>query len=94
MPLRLGPLTLFVMAWRMTAAAGYSFWAALAYSLTSPARALLRDPDFHPSLLWTSRRLYTMAVHPFVRLGASRISLEPDNAGTYATIALREKLAG
>ena len=67
----LGPLTLFVMAWRMTSAAGYSFWAALAYSLTSPARALLRDPDFHPSLLWTSRRLYTMAVWDDTPHGAS-----------------------
>ena len=50
----LGPLTLFLMAWGMTRAPGYSFWAVLAYSLTSPARALIRDPNFDLSLLWTS----------------------------------------
>ena len=58
----LGPVAMFVMARRMTRAPGYSFWAALAYSLTSPARALIRDPHFDPAFLWTSRRLYTMAV--------------------------------
>jgi hypothetical protein len=58
----LGPMTLFVMAWIMTRAPGYSFWAALAYSLTSPARALIRDPDFNLAHLWTSRRLYTTFV--------------------------------
>ncbi|MGH9660128.1 MAG: hypothetical protein ACRD96_16385, partial [Bryobacteraceae bacterium] len=58
----LGPLTLFLMAWRLTRAPGYAFWAALAYSLTSPARALIPDPIFNPAFLWTSRRLYTTVV--------------------------------
>lgn len=57
-----GPVTLFAMAWRISGAVGYSFWAALAYSVTSPARALIRDPYFDPSFFWTSRRLYTMVV--------------------------------
>jgi len=67
----LGPLTLFLMAWQMTRAAGYSFWAALAYSLTSPARALIPDPNFNPAFLWTSRRLYTMVVWDDVPHGAA-----------------------
>jgi hypothetical protein len=57
-----GPVALFLMAWRMTGAAGYSFIAALAFSLTSPARALIPDPYFDPAFLWTSRRLYTTVV--------------------------------
>jgi hypothetical protein len=58
----LAPVALFVMAWRMTRLAGVSFCAALAFSLTSPARALIRDPNLNLSLIWSSRRLYTMAV--------------------------------
>jgi hypothetical protein len=67
----LGPLTLFLMAWQMTRAPGYSFWAALAYSLTSPARALIPDPNFNPAFFWTSRRLYTMVVWDDVPHGAA-----------------------
>jgi hypothetical protein len=67
----LGPLTLFLLAWQMTRAPGYSFWAALAYSLTSPARALMRDPNFNPAFFWTSRRLYTMVVWDDVPHGAA-----------------------
>ena len=58
----LGPVTLFLMAWRMSQAPGYAFWAALAYSLTSPARALIREGDFALSRFWTSLRLYTTIV--------------------------------
>jgi len=55
----------------MTRAPGYSFWAALIYSLTSPARALIPDPQFNPAFLWTSRRLYTMVVWDDVPHGAA-----------------------
>ena len=58
----LGPMAIFAMACVMTRSPGYSFWAALLYSLTSTAGALIPDPKFNPSLLWTSRRLYTMIV--------------------------------
>ncbi len=58
----LGPLTLFLLAWWATRAPGYSFSAALVYSLTSPARAVLAETGFNPDLLWTNHRLYTMAV--------------------------------
>ena len=67
----LGPLALFVMAWQLTRLPGYSFWAALAYSLTSPARALIRDPYFDPAFFWTSRRLYTQVVWDDVPHGAA-----------------------
>ena len=67
----LGPLTLFFMAWRMTGAPGYSFWAALAYSLTSPARALIHDPNFNLAYLWSSRRFYTMIVWDDIPHGAA-----------------------
>lgn len=67
----LSPVTLFLMAWQMARAPGYSFWAALAYSLTSPARALIHDPTFNPAFLWTSRRLYTMVVWDDVPHGAA-----------------------
>jgi hypothetical protein len=67
----LGPLTLFLMAWQMTRAPGWSFWAALAYSLTSPARALIHDPNFNLAYLWSSRRLYTMVVWDDVPHGAA-----------------------
>src|SRR5437588_9304390 len=42
----LAPLTLFLMAWRFTRAPGYSFCAALFYSLTSPTQILSPDGDF------------------------------------------------
>jgi hypothetical protein len=71
----LGPLTLFVLAWRMTGSALYSLWAALAYSLTSPARALIHDPNFNPAFLWTSRRLYTTVVWDDVPHGAAMCAL-------------------
>jgi hypothetical protein len=71
----LGPLTMFLMAWRLTLAPGYSFWAALAYSLTSPARALIHDPNFNPAFLWTSRRLYTMTVWDDVPHAAALVLL-------------------
>jgi hypothetical protein len=58
MVLCLGPVTLFLMLWRMSGAPGCSFWAALAYSVTSPARALLPELDVNPIRYWSSLRLY------------------------------------
>src|SRR4051794_12775979 len=58
----LGPMTLFVMIWRMTSAPGCAFWASLAYSLTSPARALLPEGDVNPIRYWSSLRLYGAVV--------------------------------
>ena len=58
----LSPLTLFVMAWRLTRAVGYSFLAALFYSLTSVTQILAPDADFSLGKFWDARRLYTVAV--------------------------------
>jgi hypothetical protein len=58
----LGPVTLFLLAWQLSQAPGFAFWAALAYSMTSPARALIREGDFALSRFWTSLRLYTTIV--------------------------------
>jgi hypothetical protein len=57
-----GPLTLFVMAWRITKAPGAAFWATLAYSVTSTARALLPEGDLNPVRFWSSQRIYTSVV--------------------------------
>jgi hypothetical protein len=57
----LGPVTLFWMAFRMTRAASWSFYAGLLYSLVSPSAFLI--PDIRRdlgSLLW-DQRLHTMA---------------------------------
>src|SRR4051794_1662974 len=58
----LGPVTLFLMIWRMTQAAGAAFWVALAYSVTSPARALLPEGDVNPIRYWSSLRFYGAVV--------------------------------
>jgi hypothetical protein len=58
----LGPVTLFLMLWRMSGAPGCAFWACLAYSITSPARALLPESDFNPVRYWSSLRFYTTVV--------------------------------
>src|SRR5262249_11774387 len=40
------PATLFLMAWRLTRAPGYAFFAGLAYSLLSPSHLLTPDGSF------------------------------------------------
>jgi hypothetical protein len=54
------PLTLFVGAWRLTRAAGYSFAAAVMYSLTSPTQILVPDDTFRWGSFWDSRRLFLL----------------------------------
>ncbi len=56
----LGPLTLFLMAWLMTRAPGYSFLAGLFYSLVSPTQILVPDAAFQWRNFWDARRLYLM----------------------------------
>jgi len=58
----LGPVTLFVMIWRMSSAPGCAFWISLLYSVTSPARALLPETDWNPIRYWSSLRLYGAVV--------------------------------
>jgi hypothetical protein len=58
----LGPVTLFVMAWLLTRAPGYSFAAGVLYSLTSPSQLILPDAQFSIQHFWDSRRLYVTAV--------------------------------
>lgn len=58
----LGPLTLFVMAWRLTKAPGYSFLAALFYSLTASTELLVPDGQFSFRHFWDARRLYLLSV--------------------------------
>ncbi len=58
----LAPLTLFLMAWRLTGAAGWSFLAALVYSFTSVTQVFLPDGTWNPALIWDHRRLFGMAV--------------------------------
>jgi len=58
----LGPVTLFVMIWRMTRMPGCAFWVSLLYSVTSPARAILPETDWNPIRYWSSLRLYGTVV--------------------------------
>ena len=52
------PVTLFFAAWRITRAAGYSFAAAMFYSLTAPTQLLIPDETFRWSGFWDSRRFF------------------------------------
>ncbi len=56
------PLTLFLCAWRLTRAPGYSFAAALLYSLTSPIGLLIPEGAFHWNAMLDSRRLFLVVV--------------------------------
>ncbi len=58
----LAPLTLFLMAWLFTRAPGYSFAAALFYSLTAPTQLLVPDDKFLLRNFWDARRLFVVAV--------------------------------
>jgi hypothetical protein len=57
----LGPVAMFLMAWGMSRKPGYSFWAALAYSLVSPAALLfpLTREDIRSG--WNAWRLHLLA---------------------------------
>ena len=57
----LAPLSLFLMAWLITRAAGWSFLAALCYSLTSPSQIIVPDAEFSFRHLWDARRLFIVA---------------------------------
>jgi hypothetical protein len=54
----LGPVTFYLLSWKLSGRAGYSFAAALAWSLISPAALLIPDHGFQLSSLWSARRLY------------------------------------
>ena len=56
------PVTLFLMAWLMTRAIGYSFLAGLFYSLTSPTQPLIADYVGSPRSLWGARRLFMLVI--------------------------------
>jgi hypothetical protein len=58
----LAPLTLFFMCWRLMRAPGYSFVAALVYSLTSVTQVLAPDGNFLLANLFDARRLYIVTV--------------------------------
>lgn len=53
-----GPLTLFWAAWMMTRSAGYSFAAAILYSLTSPTQMIVPDEPISIGNFWQAWRLY------------------------------------
>ena len=58
----LAPVTLFLMAWLLTRAPGYSFFAALFYSLLSPTQLLVTDPGFEIKNALDARRLYLVGM--------------------------------
>lgn len=57
----LAPISLFVMAWGLTRAAGTSFFSALFYSLASPTQLLVPDGEFRWDRIWEARRLFLVA---------------------------------
>ena len=57
----LGPVTLFWMAYRLTRAASWSFYAGLLYSLFSPSAFLASDIRKDLGSLFWDQRLHTMA---------------------------------
>ena len=58
----LGPLTLFLMAWLLTRLPGYSFAAALFYSLTAPTQLLVPDSEYSLTKFWDARRLFVIGI--------------------------------
>ena len=56
------PVTLFLMAWLLTGAPGYSFLAGLFYSLTAPVQLIVPDESFSWTRFWEARRFYLTAV--------------------------------
>ena len=59
----LGPVTLFLMAWKLSGAPGYSFIAALAYSLLSPSAFLAGALRSDLGTVWGPRRLQTLVFY-------------------------------
>ena len=57
----LGPVTLFCLAWRLTRAASWSFYAGLLYSLVSPSAFLVADIHKDLGSLFWDQRLHAMA---------------------------------
>jgi hypothetical protein len=58
----LGPVTLFLMAWLLTRAPGYSFAASVFYSLTAPSQLFMADASYSIQHFWDARRLYLTTV--------------------------------
>ncbi len=54
----LGPLAFYLLSWRLSRLPGYSFAAALAWSLASPVALLIPDGPFLLSSVWSARRLH------------------------------------
>jgi hypothetical protein len=57
----LAPISLFLMAWGLTRAAGTSFLAALFYSLASPTQWIVPDGEFRWDRIWEARRLFLVS---------------------------------
>jgi hypothetical protein len=57
----LAPISLFLMAWGLTRAAGTSFFAALFYSLASPTQLIVPDGEFRCDRIWEARRMFLVA---------------------------------
>jgi hypothetical protein len=55
------PISLFLMAWGLTRAAGTSFFAALFYSLASPTQWIVPDGEFRWDRILEARRLFLVA---------------------------------
>ncbi|HEV2581071.1 MAG TPA: hypothetical protein VGT44_09480, partial [Ktedonobacteraceae bacterium] len=73
----LGPLALFLMAWQVTRRAGWSFIAAVVYSLSAASELLLPDAKFDLVHLGDARRLYLIFVWDEVphQLGLAMVCL-------------------
>jgi len=56
----LGPVTMFLMAWGISLKPGYSFWAALAYSLVSPATLLFSPARQNLGSAWDAGCLHAL----------------------------------
>jgi hypothetical protein len=56
------PLTLFWSAWWISRMPGYSFAAAMIYTLTAPTQWLAPDPNATWKSIWDARRLFLSAV--------------------------------
>jgi hypothetical protein len=54
------PVVLYVVSWRLFRTPGYSFAAALAYSLLSPAQLVVPDYAFRASAALEARRMFLM----------------------------------
>jgi hypothetical protein len=56
------PVTVFLMAWLLTRAPGYSFLAGLFYSLVAPIQLVVADDHFSWIRFWDARRFYLAVV--------------------------------